>query len=242
MFVAAEFQSVRRICLPELEKLLKLLSISVPDWSGDEYRIYEKLDTELERKICTLLKSPSIIEGYTTLLKLGGVSYNFSETDNELLRKIVANKEKILRGLENLPKFIEEEVIVESQPIQKKTPSSQPKTKTITNEEHVTLKGPIALGVLLIVAGLAVTFILGIGGIILALLGVASLIAGVRGKTIRTITTVPVETKTSTPQPVAQPVRQKQIVRKEIKPPFTRNELQKVLDVLAQVDKIVRAI
>ena len=86
-------------------------------------------------------------------------------------------------------------------------------------------------------------FVFGIGGIILALLGVASLIAGIRGKTVRTTTTVPIEEKIPVAsQPVAQPVRQKQIVRKEVKPPFTRNELQKTLDVLAQVDKIVRAI
>lgn len=243
MFIAAEFQSMRRICLTELEKLLKILSIQVPDWSGDEYRIYEKLDTELERKTCALMKSSSIIEGYTNLLKLGGIGYDFSELDSELLRKIVANKEKILRGLENLPKFIEVEVeqSPEPQPIMPSRPS-QPKTKTITNEEHVTLKGPIILGIFLIVVGLAVTFMLGIFGIILIVLGVASLIAGVRGKTKRETVTVPVKEKIPAPQPVAQPVRQKQIVRREVKPPFTRNELQRVLDVLAQVDKIVRAI
>ena len=243
MFVAAEFQSMRRLCLPELEKLLKILSISVPDWSGDEYRIYEKLDNDITKKICTLMKNSSVIEGYINLLKLGGIAYDFSETDNELLRKIIANKNKILRGLENLPKFVEVEVepSYEPQPITPPRPS-QPKTKTITNEEHVTLKGPIILGIFLIVVGLAVTFMLGIFGIILIVLGVASLIAGVRGKTKRETVTVPVKEKIPAPQPVAQPVRQKQIVRREVKPPFTRNELQRVLDVLAQVDKIVRAI
>ena len=98
MFVASEFQSMRRICLPELEKLLDELSIPV-DWNGDEYRIYEKLDAEIEKKICALIKSPSIIEGYTTLLKLGGVSYDFSETDNELLDKIISNGDKILAAI-----------------------------------------------------------------------------------------------------------------------------------------------
>lgn len=241
MFVAVEFQNMRSRCPSELETLLKKLSISKPDWSGDEYRIYEQLDNDITRKICAAMKSSSVIEGYTNLLKIGGVSYDYSETDNELLRKIVANGDKILRGLENLPKFIEVEVPSEPQPQQPPSRHSQPKTKTVTNEEHITLKGPIFLGVFLIIAGLAVTFILGIGGIILALLGVASLIAGVRGKTIKTTTTVPVEEKTpAAPQRVNQPVRR--IVRKEVKPPFTRNELQKVLDVLAQVDKIVRAI
>ena len=241
MFVAVEFQNMRERCPTELEKLLEKLSIPIPDWSGDEYRIYEKLDDDITREICAAMKSSSIIEGYTNLLKLGGVSYDYSETDNELLHKVVANGNKILSGLENLPKFVEVEVPSEPQPQPTPSRHSQPKTKTVTNEEHITLKGPIILGVVLIVVGLAVTFILGIGGIILALLGAASLIAGVRGKTVRTTTTVPVEEKTpAAPQPVNQPASR--IVRKEVKPPFTRNELQKVLDVLAQVDKIVRAI
>ena len=243
MFVAVEFQNMRSRCPSELENLLKKLSISKPDWSGDEYRIYEKLDNDITKKICALMKSSSVIEGYTNLLKLGGVAYDYSETDNELLRKIIANGDKILRGLENLPKFVEVEVesAPELQPITPPRPS-QPKTKTITNEEHVTLKGPIILGIFLIVVGLAVTVILGIFGVILIVLGAASLIAGVRGKTVRTTETVPVEEKIPAPQPVAQPVKQKQIVRKEVKPPFTQNELHKTLDILAQVDKIVRAI
>ncbi len=243
MFVAVEFQNMRSRCPSELENLLKKLSISKPDWSGDEYRIYEKLDNDITKKICALMKSSSVIEGYTNLLKLGGVAYDYSETDNELLRKIIANGDKILRGLENLPKFVEVEVesAPEPQPITPPRPS-QPKTKTVTNEEHVTLKGPIFLGVLLIVAGLILTFTLSPFGIISIVLGAASLIAGIRGKTKRETVTVTAEEKIPAPQPVAQPVRQKQIVRKEVRPPFTRNELQRVLDVLAQVDKIVRAI
>ena len=96
MFVAVEFQNMRSRCLPELEKLLENLSIPIPDWSGDEYRIYQELDEELMKKICALMKSSSVIEGYTKLLKLGGVAYDYSETDNELLNKIVSNGDKIL--------------------------------------------------------------------------------------------------------------------------------------------------
>ena len=239
MFTAATFQLIRNNCQTEFDTLLKKLSIKV-DWAGDEFRVYDNLDAELTKKISGLMKSPTIIDGYMSLLDLGGVAYDYSETDNELLRKIVANGDKILRGLENLPKFIEVEVPLEPQP-QQPPRHTQSKTKTVTNEEHVTLKGPIILGIVLILAGAAATFMLGIFGVILVVLGVASLIAGVRGKTVRTTSTVPVEEKIS-PQPptVNQPARR--IVRKELKPPFTRNELQKVLDVLAQVDKIVRAI
>ena len=194
MFTTATLQLMKKHCSTEFENLLGKLGI-IPDWSGDEFRVYDRLDSELTEKICGLMKSSTIIDGYMSLLDLSGVAYDYSETDNKLLRKIVTNGDKILRGLENLPKFIEEEVPLEPQTQQPPRPS-QPKMKTITNEEHVTLKGPIALGVFLIVAGLAVTFILGIGGIILAVLGVASLIAGVRGKTVRTTSTVPVEEKT----------------------------------------------
>ena len=245
MFEAAEMQLIRANpnALQKFEELLDKLSIPRPDWRGNEFRIYEKLDEEITKKICGLMKSYTTIDGYTNLLKLGGVPYDYSESYNQLLGMVVANRNKILRGLENLPKFVEVEVesSLEPQPITPSRPS-QPKTKTITNEEHVTLKGPIFLGIFLIVVGLAVTVILGIFGVILIVLGVASLIAGVRGKTVQTSKTVTAEEKIPAPQPVAQPVKQKQIVRKEVKPPFSRNELQKTLDVLAQVDKIVRAI
>ncbi len=52
MFVAAEFQNMRSRCSSELEKLLEKPSISIPDWSGDEYRIYEKLDDDITKKNC----------------------------------------------------------------------------------------------------------------------------------------------------------------------------------------------
>lgn len=95
MFTATTFQIIRKRCLPEFESLLDRLAISV-DWSGDEFRTYDKLDVELTEKICGLMKSPTIIDGYMNLLDLGGVAYNYSELDNELLGKVVDNKEKIL--------------------------------------------------------------------------------------------------------------------------------------------------
>ena len=94
MFTAGEMQLIRKNCPKDFESLLRSLSISNPDFaSGDEYRIYEKLDNELEKKIGRLMKSPSAVEGYTKLLNLGGVAYNYSELDNELLAKVVANKD-----------------------------------------------------------------------------------------------------------------------------------------------------
>ena len=99
MFNANKMQLIRSSCLPDFESFLKKISVSVPNWNnGDEFQIYRELDGEITKKICRLMESSSIIDGYTKLLDLGGVSYNFSETDNELLEKIINNKEKIFQG------------------------------------------------------------------------------------------------------------------------------------------------
>ena len=95
MFTAAEIQLIRAHCPSDFESLLRELSVSV-DWSGDEYRIAEKVDDDITKKISALMKSSSIIAGYKSLLKIGGIVYDYGETDNELLAKVVANSEKIL--------------------------------------------------------------------------------------------------------------------------------------------------
>ena len=244
MFTPTKLQFIRKKSPTDFDALLSRLAIAIDNTIDDEDKLYEKIDDDLTRKLSALMKSPSVIAGYTTLLKLGGVAYDYSQTDNELLAKIVANKSKIQRGFENLPKFVEVEVDVpaaEPQPIQQ--PSTQTKMRTVTHEEHRTLPGPIILGIVLIVAGAVAAFIFDstIGGIIAALLGIASIVAGVRGKTIRTTETVSVVEKIPVPQNVNQPARKK-IVRKEAKMSFTPNELQKIFDVLTQLNKIVRAI
>ena len=208
MFAPTEFQSIRECCLKDFETLLENLNITPPDWSGNEYRIYEQLDDDITRKICELMKSPSIIEGYTALLELGSVPYNFSEIDNELLAKVVNNRGKILSGLDHAQK-----AAVEAEAKKKLAQARQKK--------RIRLPGFIGLGGLLIAIGL---FMFGIIGGLLILLGAVSAIFGFIGK---------VED---------EPVRQVEAVPEEKPPPFTQNELQKVLDVLAQVDKIVRAI
>lgn len=247
MFVAAEFQSIRNSCLAELEMLLKKLSVPTPDWSGNEYRIYERLDDDITKKICALMKSSSIIEGYTKLLKFGGIPYDYSETDNELLRKIVANKEKIRHGAKqaNQPVMIKTSPPPEPQPVRQSEPP-QLEMRTVTKETHVTLTGLIIFGTILIVFGLMIMFLFDskIGCGISALLGVVSAFIGVRGKTVRTTTTVPVTPAAPvTPQPVQQQsVRQPESTRMGKKPYFSQDELQKIFDVLTQVDKIVRVI
>ena len=246
MFTAAQMQLIRDNCLEDFESLLRELSVSV-DWSGDEYRAYKKIDDELSRKLSARLKSKSVTSGYTSLLKLGDLPYSYNETDSELLSKIIANRNRILRGLEKTS----ESVIIDTPPPQVQEPLNQSKVieqtrmETVTREEHIMLREPIILGVVVIVVGLIAMFVFGkkIGGSIVALFGLVSAIIGLRGKNVQITKTVPVRETIFVPQPVVrQPVQKSAPVREEKKPPFTRQELQKILDVLEQVDKIVRAI
>ena len=107
MFSAAEMQLIRANCLPKFEALLKRLSIPIPDWNaGNEFRIrndnnYNEVDEELTKEICALMKSDTIIDGYTNLLKAGGISYDYSESYNQLLDMIVTNRDKILDAIRN---------------------------------------------------------------------------------------------------------------------------------------------
>ena len=102
MFFAAEMKLIREICLNEYESLLNLLGMPKPNWIGDEYRIYEKLDAQLTNRICSLMKSESIIDGYIKLLELGGIEFTYAETDKEILSKIVKNKNKIIQSVRNI--------------------------------------------------------------------------------------------------------------------------------------------
>ena len=98
MFIPAQFRAIRENCLSDFQSLLAKLSISSPNWDGDEFAIYDKLDDEITKKLCRLMNSSSPIDGYIKLLKFGNIAYDFSETDDELLEKIIANKEKFFQG------------------------------------------------------------------------------------------------------------------------------------------------
>ena len=99
MYTAADFKLMRRICPDEMNDLLNNLGIKIPDFnSKDEFEIYSELDEEIDAKISAKLKSNSVLEGYTKLLDAGGIDFKLSETRIELLKKIIANREKILKG------------------------------------------------------------------------------------------------------------------------------------------------
>jgi len=98
LFTASTFSLIRRNCPEELNKLLRLLDIKI-DWEhGDEFEISQKLDNEIEKKICARLKSDSDLAGYAELLDMGDVKFSISDTRKERLAKILANRDKILQG------------------------------------------------------------------------------------------------------------------------------------------------
>ena len=245
MFTADEFQLIRSHCLPDLEKFLKQISVPIPNWnSGDEFRIYDKVGDEITNKMCRLLKSNSVVEGYTKLLKLGNISYDFSEIDSELLNKVVTNKNKILQSLENfsVPEPIERPAPPPPNSVQKTI--SQPATKTVTKTEHAILIPPIILGAVLILVAFfcLIVFDNGIVCGILALLGIISAGLGLRGEDKKITVTVPVEPAKI--QNVASPpiAKTPAPVRQERKAPFTQAELKEIFNVLTTVDKIFHSI
>ena len=240
MFFAAEMKLIREICLNEYESLLNLLGIPKPNWIGDEYRIYEQLDAQLTNRICSLMKSESIIDGYIKLLKLGGISFDYSEVDLELLRKILANQTQILNGLEHSKETIIEEVVedqISSQPIS----TSQPKMKEIKHREHVTLPKPIILGAILIILGLLSAIVLTskIIGLVISILGMISAFLGIRGKTKITTEWIQIPNDEVQTQPVTKKTTR---IRRENRVEFEPDDLKKIFEILSKIDVIKKLI
>ncbi|MBD3878981.1 MAG: hypothetical protein SR1Q5_04755 [Quinella sp. 1Q5] len=99
MFKATDFKLIRRDCPEELKKLLQLLKIPMPNFnSGDEYEIYSKLDKAIDKEFCERLHCKSDLDGYAKLLDLGGIKFDSGETRNNMLKKVLANRDKILQG------------------------------------------------------------------------------------------------------------------------------------------------
>ena len=110
MFTAAEFRLIREGCPEKLYSLLENLKIKKPIWNkDDEFKIYADLDDEIINKLCEKMNSDSIIDGYTKLMTLGDLHFDYSETDNELLATILKEQEKIQDRLKE--KIIESEKI-----------------------------------------------------------------------------------------------------------------------------------
>ena len=99
MFNATEIQLLRKRSPDKLAELLNKLSINDLDLTEkDEIRFASDLDNRITFELSRLMKSDSVIGGYIELLKLGNVAFEYSETDNELLCKIISEREAIKEG------------------------------------------------------------------------------------------------------------------------------------------------
>lgn len=99
MFTASHFKLMRKKCLSEIDKLLNIMQIPAPNFEhGDEYKIYEELDRNIEQKLKLQLNSDSISIGYSKLLGIAGLQFNRGETPNQHIEKILANRDKILQS------------------------------------------------------------------------------------------------------------------------------------------------
>ena len=100
MFTTEEFQRMIKICPSDFEELLKNLQIASPNFDQeDEHKIYKVLDESIEKNICGLLNSNLLLDGYEKLLSRGGISFVSNDTRNEMIKKIVNGREKILKGV-----------------------------------------------------------------------------------------------------------------------------------------------
>lgn len=112
MFNATEFHLLRTRCPEELEEFLKCLGIDAPNWTaGDEFQRFADLDDKIATELSRLMKSDSVFGGYIELLHLGDVSFDYAESDNDLLRKIIRHKEKIREGTKTSVEEIDDVIV-----------------------------------------------------------------------------------------------------------------------------------
>lgn len=89
MFTLSEIEIIMQKRRTEMIDLLKELEFrGSQNWQGE-------IDPFLTGKVCCLMKSESIFEGYSFLLKAAGIQQSYSETENEKLAKIVMHKQEI---------------------------------------------------------------------------------------------------------------------------------------------------
>ena len=89
MFTSSEIKNIMSMgkSCNNMSNLLKNLGYVV-----DTQCSYSEIDSFITDKVCRLMKSKSIPEGYSFLLRAGGIPLDFSGTPNERLAKVVANR------------------------------------------------------------------------------------------------------------------------------------------------------
>ena len=223
MFTATDFRLIRDKCPDDLETLLKKIGVNTPDFeNGDEFKIASDLDDKITQKLCRLMKSDSVIGGYMDLLNYGNISYNYSETDNALLGKVIANKSSILKGATQ-PKKTE---------VKARAASESPKgtVKRITEREPLAL--PTIIGGAILIGGIAVMVAGHAVGAVGVILGGAGAVLGLKGQTVikEVVTESPQTTSKGNSTVTTTPAA------------FTQSEINKVFDVLSLTNKIVKSI
>lgn len=94
MFTLSEIEIIMQKRRGEMIALLRDLGLG---GAGQNWK--EEFDSFLTKKICCLMKSDSVYEGYSFLLRAADIPQSYSETENEKLAKIAANRPEIERRI-----------------------------------------------------------------------------------------------------------------------------------------------
>lgn len=94
MFTLSEIEIIMQKRKDKMLALLRELS-----FRATSQNLYEEIDTFVTKEVCRLMKSDSVAEGYSFLFRAAGIPLIYSETPNEKLAKIAANRAEIERSI-----------------------------------------------------------------------------------------------------------------------------------------------
>lgn len=94
MFTLSEIEIIMQKRRGEMMALLRELGLV-----GVSQNWQEEFDSFLTDKVCRLMKSDSVFEGYSFLLRAADIPQSYSETEKEKLAKIAANRPEIERRI-----------------------------------------------------------------------------------------------------------------------------------------------
>ncbi len=94
MFTLSEIEIIMRKRREEMISLLRDLGFSK---AGQNWQ--EEIDSFITEKIRSLMKSASVFEGYSFLLRAAEIPQSYSETEKDKLAKIAANRAEIERRI-----------------------------------------------------------------------------------------------------------------------------------------------
>ena len=145
MFTLSEFNLAREKCPDDMRELFEALNIPFPGWEKITLNPQE-WDREITRRVCEVMGSATISEGYARLLNAADIRYRLGNPD-EMLSSITARKaeiidavtksahtfrvcplrEKSLDGLRKLMDYLVSEASIDKNPSFNKLLSKHPK-------------------------------------------------------------------------------------------------------------------